>query len=396
MMDSTFRQQSRSETVGREKEQRLLRQLLFAVEQQGGSSQEVDDLTTYTVPHGIFLTGDAGIGKTRLAHVISREAKSRRWSVIWNRGNAQESNIAYQLWVNVLQIAFTQDIWQPQEMGQQHYLSPSFRNLLPDLADLLPPNASHSTLEQVPLHIWESIRTALIFISEKTPLLIALDDIHRADIQSYDCLGYLLSHLNGFPLFIIGTYRKHEVTSSHPLSSIVVQLQRQHAIETLHLHPLTTGQIEALISSTPDMPPLTNPRLQQILADAAGNPFFAKELTWSQTSTLPRTIATFFDSLLGELSNECQQLLRNASVLGDSFELPVICLMTYERSIVADDDPLLDALDEALRHGILVESGSRNHITYHFRYPLLIKHLYKKIPIARRIRLHKRAVEALR
>ncbi|MBA2285471.1 MAG: tetratricopeptide repeat protein, partial [Ktedonobacteraceae bacterium] len=151
--------------------------------------------------------------------------------------------------------------------------------------------------------------------------------------------------------------------------------------------------------------------MRTIQTRAAGNPFFAEELARSieaqvaapaqatQADTaaypLPDTIAAVLGLRISRLSSPCQRLLGNAAVLGGSFEFNVIREMEASGSSPADEDTVLDLLDEALQAGVLTEEGRGTRISYHFWHPLLVSLLYEGLSGAKRVLLHRRAAAVL-
>jgi len=365
--------------------------------------------------------GEVGIGKTRLAEEVSRDAKRRNWAVAWSRVYAQEGSIPYRLWTEVLRKAMEQGAWQRQEVSKRSLVFQPLSALLPDvLQPLLVQNTYATSLppEQEQLRLWEAACELLKLISVSTPLLIALDDLQWADASSCELLAYLARRVQGYPIVIVGTCRDNELPANHPLRPLLTDLQREHAVECLSLSPLTDEQIDALVSSIQ----VPQPLVQRIRKRAAGNPFFAEELARTIASSsangaisvgtrfiapgdsasaddsayqLPETITAVLDLRLGRLSQPCQRMLSHAAVLGGIFEFNVISAM--EASVPgSDEDAVLDLLEEALKSGMLTEQGTGTRITYDFWHPLLVNHLYEKLSAARRASLHRRAADILR
>src|SRR5216683_899721 len=418
---------NQSPLVGREQELETLHRVLLATEQAKrmklAGQKKAASLTidTQRRPQCVILMGDVGIGKTRLAEETGREAKKRGWAVAWTRAYAQESSIPYRMWVESLRKAMTQGLWQRQEIARRPLIYQSLGTLLPELQDLLPQDALPPAAppEQEQLRLWEATRALLAIISENTPLFIVLDDLQWADSSSCELLAYLVRQLRGQPVMIVGTCREIELPANHPLRSVLVDLQREQAVETLTIQRLTDEQIRALVSHMPE------PVVSYIQTSAAGNPFFAEELargvgashfapsqptapgaaTTHETAgtpgdlhlptTLPDTISAVLNLRLGRISSACQRLLVRAAVLGGSFEINTI-LALEAGGPDADEDIILDLLEEALQAGMLTEEGSGTRITYHFWHPLLVSHLYDGLSAGRRASLHRRAAEVLR
>jgi DNA-binding SARP family transcriptional activator len=411
---------NQSPLVGREHELELLHRHLLATQQVrrmklvGQKKASNLSLDTQHPIQCVMLMGDVGIGKTRLAEETGREAKRRGWTIALSRAYAQESSIPYRVWVEVLRKAMTLGLWQRQEIARRPLIYQALEVLLPEIHDLLPhidPSSSTSP-EQEQLRLWEATRALLATISENTPLFIALDDLQWADSSSCELLAYVVRQLRGQPVMIVGTCREIELPANHPLRPILIDLQREKAVETLVIQRLTDEQIRDLVSHLPE------PMVQQIQTRAAGNPFFAEELARGVgaqfiapneetqdiagstglthiPATLPDTISAVLDLRMGRISSACQRLLVRAAVLGGSFEFNLICLMEAGGPD-AGEDTILDLLEEALQAGMLTEEGSGTHVTYHFWHPLLVSYLYDGLSAGRRGSLHRRAAEVLR
>ncbi len=414
--------------IGRDFEIGALRQILTNTEQNmhaSASSRKKFSILQSDYGHQpqcAVLVGEAGIGKTRLAEELSREAQQRGWAIAWSRVYAQESNVPYRQWTEVLRNALTHGLLPKQEISRQPLIFQPLSFLLPELHPLLPQVTFPAPLspEQEQLRLWEAALALLVNISERTPLLLVLDDFHWADTSSCELFAYLVRRLSGHSITIVSTYRDNELPAQHPLRSLLTDLQREQAMVHLPLQPLTKEQIASLVSHLPQ------PVVQHIQDQAAGNPFFAEELARGLGSfdnastaipaasvsaysipngtgetqpdinqTLPDTIAAVLELRMGRLSTACQRLLSNAAVLGGSFEFTIIARMEAGSINATDEDTVLDLIEEALQAGVITEEGTGTRITYHFWHPLLASHLYDKLSAARRASLHRRAANVL-
>ncbi|HZU66147.1 MAG TPA: AAA family ATPase [Ktedonobacteraceae bacterium] len=414
---------NQSQLVGRDRELAVCRQLLLipeAVSVLSKSNRQVlaENLTRMNASASVssarfmVLMGEAGIGKTRLAEEVAREALQREWAVIWSNAYAQESGIPYRVWTEALRKLITQELWQEAGVSAQKQLYQPLKALLPELQELLPQSASQrsssaysaSSPEQEQLQLREAVYDLFTTISAHKPLMIVLDDIQWADRSSCELLGYLARRLQGHAIAVLATCRDQELSSSHSLRSLFAHMQREHTVEMLHVQPLTDAQIGILVSNLPQK------TVQHIQIQAGGNPFFAEELasffhtgaaigehqpqTKSAETSLPATIIAALDQRLNRLSAACYQLLSTAAVLGRSFGFPLIATIEAKNTGY-DEDAVLDLLEEALQSGILAEEGTGTRISYSFWHPLFATHLYNRLSSTKRARLHRRAAEAL-
>ncbi|MGB8348490.1 MAG: AAA family ATPase, partial [Ktedonobacteraceae bacterium] len=390
--------------VGRDAELASLRHLLLAPEQQGSArpatrkQMTAIPLDTQRQPQCMMVMGEAGLGKTRLAEEISRDAQDRGWLVAWSRSYAQESSIPYRAWIDILRGIMAAASWPRQALETNQRLA-HLSVLLPELAPTIPapttatptgtpptgttPTRGAATFsmpappEQEQQRLWEAMLEFFTIAIDHAPLLVTLDDIQWADTGSCELLGYLARRLSGRPTIFLATCRDTELAPRHPLRQLLAHMQREHTITTLSLQPLNAEQISAMLSHF-DVPGNVARDIQQ---QASGNPFFAEELAYAYASrsqvaerrerqgrhsrdvTLPRSIAAALDSRVGRLSVPCQLLLGDAAVLGGSFDLHTIITMQIESgdSGRADEDIALDMLDEAVHAGVIGEEGKGNN-----------------------------------
>ncbi len=404
--------------VGRERELQRLRDLLSDVKVEARSQgiglrrSSGIPLDTQRRPQCAVLMGEAGIGKTRLAEEISRDARRNGWAVIWSRVYPQESGIPYRLWIEVLRRSLTLGAGtipgleralsdnQQSDTGSTLPLYESLQPLLslvPELGEVIPYTgydaSVHFTPEQEQRRLWEAMRDLLTIISEHMPLVIVLDDVQWADASSCDLLGYLARSLYGYPIFFVATCRDTELPTRplHLLRLLIDHMLREHSLVTLTIEPLSSEQIGKLVSGLPEV---SEVMIRYIQEHASGNPFFAEEMARTTPPTLPETITAALQQRIRRLSEDCQHLLGDAAVLGGSFEFPLICEVESGNE-PANEDTILTLLEEALQSGVLTEEGSGTRITYHFWHPLLVDYLYNNVIAARRLVLHKRVARVL-
>ena len=416
---ATFGRSHQGPLIGRHKEWGVLSDMLGRIETYATdeaemlrsirAAQQTLPLDTQRAPQCTLLTGEAGIGKTRLAEELGLTAQRHGWLVLWSRVYSQESNVPYRTWIELLRRALQHDMFAPD--GALPVPLRPLVALVPDINNATVQQGRHvyrqmqavmdvqtmqETLvrgdEQERLRIQEAVRILFTMLSQQQPVLIVLDDLQWADAGSSELLGYLARHINGYPIMLLGTYRDNE-QEQHSLQAMIAHMKREHTILTQHIEPLSNEEIGQLITQTTDPTPLPETMIRNIQTQASGNPFFAEELARSgPLQTLPTTITSTLDHRIGRLSAPCQQMLGNAAVLGNTFDLPVILAVEGANE---DEDRLFDLLEEAIQARVLTEEneGLRNQtrVTYSFWHPLLASHLYQRNSAARRTRIHQRA-----
>jgi len=390
--------------VGRERELEIVRQLLQRVqsqEQGEGAGSPLPGL-----PY-VSLTGEAGIGKTRLAEEISSHAQQQGWAVLWGRAHSPEQHLLYRIWVDVLQGALGYGYWPWQEVAEYPARYRPLTFLLPEVAELFlsAPVAQSENPEQLQFRLWDAILMLFTAISAHTPLLIVLDDLHWADHASWNLLGYLVRNLTGRRVLLLGISREQDISPTHPLRTLCTLLQQQQMLTALTLFPLTASQIAQLVAHVPAS------LAQDIQRQAGGNPFFAEELArfprsqavplaylsgpFARGDALPASIIDMFEQRVAQLGPAAQKMLAAAAVLGTSFSFHVLHLMQKGGEPSENEETLLDQLDEALRAKLLLEEHGGVQILYRFWHPLLLEYFYTRLSAARQARLHRRAAHVL-
>jgi tetratricopeptide (TPR) repeat protein len=374
--------------VGRETERATMHTMLLEMEQAAQTPRS---------PHFLLLAGDVGIGKTRLAEEMAREAQARGWLVLWIHAHALESDIPYRVWTEALRGATHLPGWPRQAIAEHPQQYAALGALLSEVPGLPPAQALPPSTEQEPLRLWEAMRALFETMSDTRPLCLVLDDMHWLDSSSCALLGYLVRQLRSMPVLLVGTIRENELATQHPLAALLSNLRRDQAARMITLAPLTQQQVSVLVSDLPDAVAST------IHSLADGNPLFAEELARAaqisplaldQPSNLPGTITAALNLRLSRLSQECQRLLTRAAVLGGSFVFSSLALLEGSGS-TTEEERLVDLLDEAIQAGVLVEEGNGTRTTYTFWHPLAISHLANSLSATRRASLHRRAAAVL-
>ena len=200
----------------------------------------------------VILGGEAGIGKSRLADTLCKEATRRR------RARARRScydftvTPPYGPWAEII----------------EQYVSLSSHDSAPQLAH----GSSHAALIR-------EVRDFFFAAARNQPLVIVLEDVHWADTESLDLLRFVARQLASAPILLLITYRTTEVTRAHPLHRLLPLLVREALAVRIDVSPLTNDDVRALIEDGYRLPVESAARLATSLQQRSeGNPFFVVEL----------------------------------------------------------------------------------------------------------------------
>ncbi len=223
------------------------------------------------------MSGEAGIGKTRLAEELYAWVARQGAAAATARCYAGGDALAYAPvieWLNETslrpRLAALDDVWL-SEVGR---LLPT---LLAERPQLAPPGPLTEAWQRT--RLFEALARAVLGSApgSRDPLLLFLDDLQWADRETLDWLVYLLHHAPGAPLLVVCTLRPHEVDEDHPLTTSRLALTRAGLLSEIRLSPLDAAETAALAASVAGRA-VEATEAAQIYRDTEGNPLFVVEM----------------------------------------------------------------------------------------------------------------------
>lgn len=355
----------------------------------------------------VLLTGEAGIGKTRLCEEFAARATRRRGRVAWGRAWEGGGAPPYWPWVQVLRSTMrgrgARPIAPPRRSrrpaGAEAAQVAQVAQLLPELAgpeiELGSGGVSEPPAERFTM--FDAVAAYLRAVAEADEMILVLDDLHAADPASLLLLQFIAGELRDLPVLILGTYREPELRRQ-PLSHSIVSKLAREAVQ-LRLGGLSEAEVGLLIGELLHASPEQS-LVSAIYRATAGNPFFVDgavrmvhEGEGAPASparaariAVPGDVHELIRHRLRGLSTETGRVLSIASVIGLEFDQRWIAAI--EPAIAAG---LRDAIDESLAEGLLAKQGAR-HV---FCHSLVRDTLYRDLPRRERVALHARVAECL-
>ncbi len=373
--------------VGRELEKQILLEAFQEAQQGGGNI--------------VLIRGEPGIGKSSLASSFVEEVKGETAWVVYGQCHETLGSPPFWPWLQILRnLQLTDD-----SLG----LSPAaiFESLAE--AESKQQNRITSTFggsgdgdgggEQFLL--FSKIANVLAQYASQRPLILVIDDLHWADKSSLLLLSHICRKLSQQAILVIGTYRDIEITRKHPLFESLGDISRQANLRRIALKGLSekevTGFIENTVSTT-----LSPEILRSLYEKTEGNPLFVSEvarilqqektnLAHGQVAVeIPEGIQEAIGRRLNQLSEECNELLPLAAVIGRKFGLQVLNQLVPESEQIV----LLEVLEEAVKRGI-VEETNNVMAGFQFCHVLIRDILYDELSLAKKIILHRKVADAL-
>jgi DNA-binding SARP family transcriptional activator/tetratricopeptide (TPR) repeat protein len=380
--------------VGRQPElARLLRHLEAAARGNGGL---------------ILVHGEAGVGKSRLAHELARNARWRDIRAVWGRCYELASPPAYQPLVEALRAGLP--------ALQASSLEPLW---LAELARLLPELASDGVLPVSLLpaeeqrHLLEAIARGILALGRAAPHLLLLEDAHWMDPASLEALRYLLPRLADAPLLVILTVRTEELAG--PQAAALTALENTHLPRRLDLARLDQDETGELVRQALGLKQAAPRFSARLYTETEGNPFFLIETlrglmdegllrrntsgTWSTPwdeatqdyaeLLLPAGVAQSIQRRLDRLPPPLAEALDLAAVIGRG-----VAFDLWQQVTNQPESNLLAAGDELCAKGLLLPAEATG-ADYVFAHDQIRRVTYERLAAPRRRVYHRRVAEAL-
>ena len=352
----------------------------------------------------VLLSGEPGIGKTRAAEQFASLAGEQAAVAHIGRCSEAEGAPAFWPWVQLLRAHAA--ACQPARLRE--LLGSGARDLAQIAPEIHPDHsdsAAPSILEPGPtrFRLFDSMARFWQRASEREPLILILDDLHRADDPSWLLLQFIAGELGSSRILVVGTYREVELHRNRARAASLGELTRLASTRCFELEGFSLEEVERFVELTIADP--MSPEIVTALHERSnGNPFFLTQLTPSIDPSrgaspgnidrelifeLPRNLREAITGQLAGLSPTCRELLTVAAVIGRDFTLGALELATkHSRQTV------LDAVSAASENRTIYESRDRiGHFRFH--HILVRDALCESLSTVDHVNLHRSVGEAL-
>jgi DNA-binding CsgD family transcriptional regulator/tetratricopeptide (TPR) repeat protein len=359
----------------------------------------------------VFVVGEGGIGKTRLAAELAERARKKGWMVVSGRAYPVETGVPYAVFSDALLPAL-----RAMDSSQLSVLTrggaAEFAQMFPNLS-AAPEKARQSSgadPAEIKARLLWNFTQFLGRLASRQPLFILLENLQWADASSLELLHFVARQLESQKVFLLGTYNDADRDSNTTLRNTEQSLIRLGALAVHRLTPLSHADVEELVHQMFGAEKGTTGHFTSLLYGwTRGNPFFIEEtlkslveshtLSRSQSHwqgweidklQLPASIRDVLKSRVERLSPNARTLANLAAVVGT--RAPYETLVKV--SGLSQQDAIA-ALDELLGGRILEETGTVDAIRYDFTHPLLQQVIYNDLGQARARLLHGTVAESL-
>ncbi|MCI4352669.1 MAG: AAA family ATPase [Thermoplasmata archaeon] len=383
--------------VGREPEVAILRR--SADSAAGGNGRVV------------LLSGDAGIGKSRLAQEIAGIAEHAGFTVLQSRALPGELSAPYAPWVDLAREYLRNAPPQLMYRVSGNY-GGEIVKLVPELAERIGPTPSLHTsgVDEARIRFFEGVSQLFQNIAKEAPLLVVVDDLHWADGASLRLLQYLARKLKGHRILLIGTFRETELEENPVLSDVLSDLNRERLTESIPVKNLGPKDVEAMVAAVVGAERIPPEFSRLVFEKTGGNPFFVEEVLQSLSEEgilgeaqqggglpppadlrLPDTVRRVIRRRLSRVDAQTLGVLQVASILGYDFAFETLLQVSE-----LPEKALLAGVESALETRVIEERRtSRRQLVYSFTDRQVHDLLYDEQSAIRRRKYHLKAARAL-
>jgi DNA-binding SARP family transcriptional activator len=357
--------------------------------------------------HFALITGEVGVGKTRLAEELLGWAGRQGINTATTRSFSMAEPLAYApiigwLRTDALQGAISEldDVWATE-----------LARLLPELLTERPALSHPEPLTESwqRQRLFAAIARAVLAASQ--PLILFIDDLQWSDEPTLAWLHYLLRFQPRAQLLVVGTMRPEEVMDDHPSLSLLTELRGRGMLTEIDLGPLDRAKTAALGGQIINRE-LAADESATLYRETEGNPLFIVEALRTtgsdvlsapphlgardaaqgpQTGIVPPSLSprvrAAIERRLQHLSVKARELVDTAAMIGREFTFDVIA-----RASDQEEGVLVSALDELWRRRIIRERAGD---AYRFSHDKIREVTYAELSLTRRRRLQHRVARAL-
>jgi len=359
----------------------------------------------------VLISGEAGIGKSRLVAEVQMYAKEQGFLLLQGNCFPTDRSYPYAPLLDLLRSSQAKELLATYTTG----LEPLTRELallhldlvpLPSDVTLLPPLEP----EQEKRRLFVALTHFFTSLAAKQPILFIIEDIHWSDETSLELLLYLARSFTHLSILFVLTYRSDEVFPE--LRHFLAEFDREHLARDFPLQRLNRAEVDAMmraIFAVHQAAPAG--LLESMYALTEGNPFFIEEVLksliatgeitnregiWERTllfgahmrhPSIPRSVQDIIYLRTKQLSAPAKQVLTLAAVAGRRFDFSIL-----QRVMQIEESNLLVCMKELVVAQLVKEESAG---WFSFRHALTREAVYAELLVVERRALHRRVAETI-
>lgn len=293
-------------------------------------------------PRFVAVTGETGIGKSRLAAEVADHARGAGFTVLHGRSQ-REPLMGFEPFTEALRGFLEHGVAVAHELLPVHALElAELATLVPALRQAVAPGAAVSDAPHTQ-RTCDGITALLAAAANRRPVLLVLENLQWADRQTLLALRRVVAVAD---ITVLATLRDDEPHAA-ALRTLLVDLRRERALATVALGPLDDDATAELLGA-----PGVTPEIRALRAHAGGNPFFLEELIGATGNALPPGLRDTVETRLEALPAELRDALAACAAAGPAF------VPEHVATVVAPER-LERAIAYAVRAGLLIADGRR-------------------------------------
>lgn len=360
--------------------------------------------------HCVLLTGEAGIGKSRLIAALVREAAARDMLVASGSAFAVESGVPYGALADALAKPLrTLDAATVTVLarGAEH----DVRAVIPGLAGSGAPRLPHPDADagSKSHQLW-NVTQFLSRLAARQPMLLVLDNAHESDASSLEFLHFLARQITSTRILIVLAYVDQGRDSNAVLHGVVRSLTATHDATLQRIESLTRNDLAALLQRAFALETdAAAHHAAELWSHTRGNPFFVDESLkalaasgrirkagdrWlvddTRPATLPPTVRDAVRVRLDQLEPGARRVADIASIVEARVSLALLGTVSGLAAM-----ELADAIDQLCASRILVEHRGGDAVEYEFAHPIIQATVRGTLTAARERALHVAVASAL-
>ncbi|HWJ12542.1 MAG TPA: HD domain-containing phosphohydrolase [Gemmatimonadaceae bacterium] len=344
-------------------------------------------------PRVVCVVGEAGIGKSTLVRRLAGEVRARSGCLVAGQASEADAKPPFAPWAEALDALDQFAVVPPREWRELGRLVPALAR-----PGMEPTGNKYALLEEIAAYV----RTA----ASLHPVVLLLDDMQWADTGTWDALEHLLSQLTHEQIVLCVTVRTEDLRGE--TLERRNRLLRDERFSEIALGRLSEADVRQWLAGV--FGGETSPELLAYLhAHSEGNPLLATQIVrmildeggvryehgrWGLRPEyergLPAAVRGLMDRRLERLSAETRRVLSTASVIGRTFDADVAVAAG-----AGTEDEVLDAIDEAISHGVVEASSKAKDTPFKFTHGLLVDAVRRSINPRRLSRIHEKVAQAL-